>query len=111
MWTVKTDFILSVLSLQLKKKIQHSSHVLRALGSLAEVRDVIKVPEAVLVLPGEHAGLTWRRERRRLGGELFVEVADVFFVANGGNEGRRYFPLQQCLPVHVLEGEDEKRSG
>lgn len=74
------------------------------LGPLAEVRDVVEVPEAVLVFAGEHARLTWRRQRRRLGGELLVEVAHVFFAANRGDEGGGHLPLEQCVPVHVLEG-------
>lgn len=79
-------------------------------STLAEVRDVVKVPEAVLVFAGEHARFTWRRERRSFSGELLVEVADVFLAANGGDEGRGHLPLQQRLPVHVLEGDGEKET-
>lgn len=75
---------------------------------LAEVRDVVKVPEALLVFTGEHARLSWRRERRSLGGELLVEVADVFLTDDGGDEGRGDLPLQQRLPVHILQGEGER---
>lgn len=77
-------------------------------GPLTEVGDVVEVPEAVLVFARERAGLARRRERRRLGGELLVEVADVFFAADGGDEGGGHLPLQQRLPVHVLEEEEEE---
>lgn len=80
-----------------------------ASGPLAEVRDVVKVPETVLVFAGERTGLTWRRERRRFCGELLVKVTDVFFAADGRDEGRGQLLLQQRLPVHALEGETEKR--
>lgn len=81
---------------------------LLASGPLAEVRDVVKVPETVLVFAGERTGLTWRRERRRFRGELLVKVTDVFFAADGRDEGRGQLLLQQRLPVHALEGETDK---
>ncbi len=77
---------------------------------LAEIRDVVKVPEAVLVFAGEHTRLPWRGESWRFSGELLVEVTDVFLAANGGDEGRGHLPLQQRLPVHVLEGDGEKET-
>lgn len=76
---------------------------MRSVSPLAEVRDVVKVTEALLVFAGEHARLTRRRQRRGFGGELLVKVADVFLADNGGDEGRGHLLLKQRLPVHVLE--------
>lgn len=70
--------------------------------ALAEVRDVIKIFEVVLLLPRNGAALAGRRERGGLGGELRVEVADVFLPHNGRDEGRRDFPLEKRVPVHSL---------
>ena len=82
---------------------------LRLQGPLAEVGDVVKVPEALLVFAGEHTRFAWWRECRRFGGELLVEVADVFLPDNGGDEGGGSLPLQQHLPVHILEADREKK--
>lgn len=72
------------------------------LGPSAEVRDVVKVPEAFLVFAGEHAGLPRRSERGHFSGELLVKVTDVLLAADGRDEGRGGFSLQQRLPVHML---------
>lgn len=71
-------------------------------GASAEVRDVVKVPEAFLVPAAEDARLPRRSERGHFSGELLVKVTDVFLAADGRDEGRGHFPLQQRLPVHVL---------
>lgn len=73
------------------------------LGPLAEVRDIVKVPEALLFFPGEHARLPWRCERRHFSGKLLVKVADIFLATDGRDEGWGHFPLQQCFPVHILK--------
>ena len=82
--------------------------VCEATGPLAEVWDVVKVPEAVLVFAGEHAGLPGGREGGEFGGELLIEVTDVCFAADGGHEGRGHLSLQQRLPVHILNGDGEE---
>lgn len=81
------------------------------MGASAEVRDVVKVPEAFLVLAGEHAGLPRGGERGHFSGELLVKVADVFLAADGRDEGRRHFSLQQRLPVHVLGRCGDNKAG
>ena len=81
---------------------------LRTACPLAEVRDIVKVFEAILVLAGESARFPGRRERRGFGGELFIEVADILLAADGGDEGRGEFPLQQCLPVQTLTEREER---
>lgn len=73
------------------------------LGPLAEVRDIVKVPEALLFFAGEHTRLSWRCERRHFSGELLVKVADIFLATDGRDEGWGHFPLQQRFPVHILK--------
>lgn len=64
-------------------KMKHSSRSVSTQTSpLAEVGHVVKVPETLLVFAGEHAGLSWRCERRRLGGELLIKVANIFFTGD-----------------------------
>lgn len=75
---------------------------------LAEVRDVVKVFEAVLVLAGEGAAFAGRREGGGLGGELLVKVADVLPPPDVGDERGREPPLQQRFPVHTLRGGTER---
>lgn len=83
--------------------------VCEAPSPLAEVRDVVEVPEAVLVFPRQNTNLARRRECGRFGGELLIKVTDVFFAADGRDEGRGHLSLQQRLPVYILEGDRESR--
>lgn len=90
---------------KLRRRLQDNLTFFPGPASLAEIRDVIKVPEALLVSAGERARLPRGRQRRGLHGELFVEVADVFLAADRRDKGRRDLLLQQSLPVHVLTEE------
>lgn len=75
--------------------------------ALAEVRDIVEVPEVVLVFAREVPALTRRCQRWSLIGELGVEVTDVFFPCQGGNERRRNLPLQKRIPLHILQRKRE----
>lgn len=74
----------------------------------AEVRDIVKVSETVLILPREHPGFTRRSEIRRFCCEFLIEVADIFWSSDRRKEGRREFTEEKSLPVHILR---EKRGG
>lgn len=86
----------------IQKEHSLSSRSLPDPGPSAEVRDVVKVPEAFLVFAAENARLPRRCECGHFSGELLVKVTDVFLAADRRHEGRGHFPLQQRLPVHVL---------
>lgn len=74
-----------------------------ALRTLAEVRHVVEIFEEVLLLLGERAALSGGSEGGRLGGELCVEVADVFFSHDGRDEWRCDFPMEKSVPIRVLK--------
>ncbi len=52
----------------------------------------------------------WEERAKWEDSQRGVIVTDVFLAANGGDEGRGHLPLQQRLPVHVLEGDGEKET-
>lgn len=78
--------------------------------ALAEVRDVVEVPEVVLVFAREGPALTRRCQRWSLIRELSIEVTDVFFSCQSGNEWRRNSPLQKSIPVHSLQRKKKMES-
>lgn len=75
--------------------------ILRPL-TLAEVRDVVKIFEIFLFPAIEDAALAGWREGGPLGRELHVKVADVLFSSDARDEWRRGFPLEERLPVRIL---------
>lgn len=70
---------------------------------LAQVGDIIKVLEVVLLFAAQVVALPGRRQGGTLCRELHVKVADVLPSLDGRHEWGWDFPLIERLPVHPLD--------
>lgn len=70
---------------------------------LAQVGDIVKVLEVVLLFAAQVVALPRRRQDGTLGCELHVKVADVLPSFDAGHErGRDFLPIER-VPVHPLD--------